>query len=358
MTTQEEFLAAPATDVPREGGRWNRPLIIPPGGKPGDKLVPYTRTTTYVDCLDDTYNLRRWEERNTALGLAIRNDLLLRAASLGMPPLDPEAEKRWKSEMNDVVKQAKDAAASSASATIGTSLHAYTERIDRGEHIDFIPPQYADHLDNYRRATALFEHTAIERFVVNDELKIGGTPDRVAKIKGHDGLFILDVKTGTVEYGTLKMAMQLAVYSRSAFYNSVTGERTSMGPVNQDRGVIIALNAKTGECKCLWIDLAAGWEAVQVATTVRAWRRRKDLTKNVDLPALNAEAAVVEGLGGEVLPMSPSDKVEALRAAVLLAENPDELATLWRAAGDVWTPELTELARVRKAALLLTGEAA
>jgi hypothetical protein len=46
------------TDIARD--HYGRPLITPLGG---GKPVGYTRTTTYVSALEDTYNLEQWKCR-------------------------------------------------------------------------------------------------------------------------------------------------------------------------------------------------------------------------------------------------------------------------------------------------------
>lgn len=316
--------------------RFGRPLVIPPGG---GEPVPYTRCTTFVGCLEDTYNLSLWQKRMVAVGLAARPDLLLRASSLGGPPDDELDEKRWKDEMNAVAEAATEAASASASATIGTALHRLTERLDRGQPLGVIPDAYQPHLAAYAEATADLRSVHIERFTVHDGLRIGGTPDRVVSVAGSDRLYIADVKTGTIEYGTGKMAMQLAVYARSALYGA-DGSRTWLGDVDIDRGLIIALSAKTGACRLLWIDLAAGWEAVQIAADVRAWRARRGLTKpygesQVDIRALPRTAA------------------NALVAAIKVARTREQLVELWQAAGTAWTDEHTALANAQKAAIQL-----
>src|SRR5215204_3364938 len=112
--------------VEPERDRWNRPLIIPPdGGKP----VAYTRVTTFIDCLEDTYQLQLWKQRTTAVGLALRPDLLLRVGSLGPQPDKLEDEgahyKKWRDAINKVCDQALEAGEASAAANIGTALHAY-----------------------------------------------------------------------------------------------------------------------------------------------------------------------------------------------------------------------------------------
>ena len=132
----------------------------------------------------------------------------------------------------------------------------------------------------------------VEQFTVLDELKIGGTPDRVVEYDGQR--YIADVKTGSIEYGAGAIAMQLAVYAHSRLYNLRTGERTPLD-VHQDRAVVIHLPAGTGTCTLHWVDITAGWEAVQHATWVRAWRARRNLIAPTDTPAAVSNLAQPPG---------------------------------------------------------------
>jgi hypothetical protein len=336
----------PNTDIPRD--RYSRPLVTPPDGS---KPIPYTRCTTYVSCLEDTYNLAKWQKRMVAVGLAARPDLLLRASSLGADPgpTDEAAKKRWKKEMDATCDAASEAAASSASATVGTALHSLTERIDRGLDIGTIPDTYKPHLKAYEQATRNLQAVHIERFCVQDQLKVGGTPDRIVTIDGLPGLYIADVKTGAIDFGVGKMAMQLAVYAHSHLYNHQTGTRTPLADVNTDRGIIIALNAATGTCELKWIDIAKGWQAVELATQVRDWRAANNLMRPFDIPAAQ-------------LPMDPTPAQDqardltaeaqaALTVAIHKATSEDELIQLWTAAGTAWQPHHTEMVKARKAEL-------
>jgi hypothetical protein len=288
-----------------------------------------------------------------ARGLSLRPDLLLKVSSLGpQPPDDDPGVKRWKDQMNDACEAATEAASASASATIGTALHALTERLDRGLDVGVVPDSYLPHLRAYEAATSAFTAVHIERFTVQDELTIGGTPDRVLAIDGYDKLVIGDIKTGTIEYGVGKMCMQLAVYAHSLLYNPDTGARAPLGPeIDLERGLIIALNAKTGACELVWIDIAAGWEAVRLAHDVRAWRARKNLTQPYKAAQQN------------VLPINPTVAQENARdltveaAAALIVAIPrcnseEELVQLWVAAGNAWTKQHTEMAAARRAQLL------
>ena len=248
-------------EIPRD--RFGRPLVVPPGG---GRAVAYTRCTTFVDVLEDKYNLQQWEKRMVALGLAARRDLLL--AVVASKPDD-------KKHLDDIAKQAKEAALASAGATIGTALHSLAERIDRGQETGPVPEEYRGDLEAYINATHGLEMLAIEQFTVLDALKIGGIPDRVARIG--DRCFIADIKTGSIEFGALKIAMQLAVYSRSVPYDFLTGERDPWTiELDQDRAIVIHLPERSGTCTLHWVDIARGWEAVEIAVEVHKLRKHKD----------------------------------------------------------------------------------
>lgn len=319
--------------VPRDKP-WKRPLIIPPGEQTDAKLVPYTRATTFIGCLENTWNLQRWKMRKVAEGLAQRPDLLLLVSSLGPQPDDDDDYKEWRSKMDEVCEQAIEVAEASAPANIGTALHAFTDRIDRGQPLGKVPKEYQKHLKAYEAATSCLTAVHIERFVVNDQYRIGGTPDRISLLDGHDGLIITDTKSGDkLNYGMGKIAMQLAVYAHSQFYDPTTGGRADIPNINLEQGLIIALNAKRGTCELVFVDLRAGWEGVQLANSVRAWQARKDFHS----------------------PYQPRDMVAEAHASILqgiaLAESEDELYKLWGQAGKAWLPEHTSLAAARKAQL-------
>jgi hypothetical protein len=163
------------------------------------------------------------------------------------------------------------------------------------------------------------EFTSSERFTVCPEVNAAGTPDRTCTcpIPDPDGVVddrVWDLKTGTLEYGGLKMATQLAIYAHSQFYNpavfdappyapSVTKRADPDGfaahkawrswcetefepaltetayspipPVNQKWGLILNLPVGTASAELHWVDLELGWEAAQLAVVVRKMRSMK-----------------------------------------------------------------------------------
>lgn len=303
--------------------RWNRPLITPVGG---GKPEPYTRCTTYVGALEDTYNLEKWKMRMTAVGLGQRPDLLL-AVQACDPARDKEA-------LNGHCDAAVEAAKASAAANMGTAVHKLTEAVDRGEmKLDDVPavarPDVAAYLDAMKLGK--LKVRGIERFVVLDSHKIGGTFDRDVTI-GNKG-YIADVKTGSLDFGMGKIAMQLAVYAHSRAYNAETHERTDLD-VDLERAIVIHLPIGTGKCFLRWVDIASGWEAVQLAGQVREWRKRKDLS--------------------EVFEYGKCERVDVddeIMTAIALAPDVTSLNLVWSNNAARWTPAHSAAAKTRKAQL-------
>jgi hypothetical protein len=322
-----------------ERDRWGRPLVVPPNG---GKKVAYTRCTTFIDCLDDKFGLQKWMMRMVALGLANRPDLLLSVS----------AHKDDKRELDRICDSAKEAAAASAAATTGTALHALTELVDRGETLPVVPDSAKASLDAYTAATAELKATAIEQFLVLDTLKIGGTTDRIVTVGGES--YIADIKTGSIEYGALKIAMQLAVYARSYAYDIATGERTVHG-ASTTRGLIIHLPAnpetwadpKVAECHLHWVDLEAGWEAVKVAAQVRDQRGLKfgQLTKPFDPDEAVQPSLRLEKKAETDAAKAAENREAALEKQIRACPTADAVRELWAANASEWTPHLTDVAK-------------
>lgn len=266
----------------------------------------YTRTTTYIDVLDDKSNLEAWQMRMVLVGVARETSLLNDVTSLyadqqaaekvlrDLPPgtgkeiLDEAkaAVKEPKDALNRKAQVAKETAGAEDKADKGTELHALSELVDTGQELPHqISFEDVLDLDAYKRVSEGFKIVHMEKLVVCDELKVGGTPDRVSQWFGDeplvapDGhvfepgeLIITDLKTGTTEYGGLKMAMQLAIYAHSVLYDHRDGSREPMENLSRKWGIIMNVPAGTGRGTLLWADLELGWEAVQVAGMVRKMR--------------------------------------------------------------------------------------
>lgn len=333
----EQQFDTPAQEIPRD--RWGRPLIKPEGG---GKPVGYTRASSLGSALEDQYGLTMWKQRMTALGVASRSDLVLAV----------NAHREDRKKLNDYVDQAMDAAASGARATIGTSLHTYTEIIDSGGDPGYIPAEFAPDVDAYRKLTeSAFQYEALEQFCVCDELQVAGTPDRVSRLRKPmtapdgttipaDDVIITDLKTsGSMDFGGIKFSVQLAVYAYGRAYTIATGERTPWpGPPRTDWGAIIHCPAGEGTAALYWVNLTAGWDLAKLSVHVRSERRRKDLL-------VAAETATAD----TTLDPHP-DFVEQARTAPTV----EVLNQTWWAAAAAGrnNDELLQVCRARKAQLV------
>jgi hypothetical protein len=311
--------------IPRD--RWSRPLVVPPnGGKP----VAYTRVTTFAGAVEDMFGLGQWQQRMVALGLAKRADLLLAVS----------AHSEDRDELNRITDQAKEAAAASAAATTGTALHKLAERYDRGElKLADVPESHRADLAAYVTAMAPLTIHGIEKFVVVDELKVAGTFDRIVEYDGQR--YVADIKTGSLDYGVGKMAVQLSLYSRGWFAWPGKPDRGVTG-VSTSAGLIVHLPAGKGQCHLHWIDLKAGWYGAELCEMVREWRKRKGLLAAAEFAAASPVVELTESFAATTL---------TIEAQIANAESRDELERLWFDNQHAWTAQHTRLAGQRKTAL-------
>jgi hypothetical protein len=261
---------SPPFEVPRDG--WGRPKIVQPAGD-ARKTVAYTRASTVAKTLDDTYALQKWMQRQVIKGLTVRPDLQALASGVVASGGD-------KDRLNGVAEQAMEAAASQASANIGTALHEWAEIVDiHGGDLASAPndlrPRLSDYLDALTEAGV--EVIDAEAFVVNDELQIGGSYDRLYRLA--DGRVVIgDIKTGdhAATYGAGSVAVQIALYSRSQRYWG-TAERSPIhDELDLTTGLLVHLPQNGEGCRLYEVDLVAGWEAAQTAAWIhKTWRRSK-----------------------------------------------------------------------------------
>lgn len=264
------------------GIRWTRhkpprPYIYDP--EAGKETV-WSRCTSWIDCLDDRSVLEKWKQRIVLVGLSVDPGLIEQV--LKVSPDD-----------KDALSQITDAAFERGDGWVrthkGTDLHRLCEQYDTTGQLE--PCSNADLQDvlAYNRALIRFGLKVIdtERRVVVDNLKVTGTFDRILlaikDIYSRSGKLLLpkgwqgisDIKTGRVDWGMSKMAMQLAVYAKGKFYDGHTQQRTPMEGIDQHTGLIIHLLQGEATCTVYKVDLDAGWEGVLLAQQVRSWRNRK-----------------------------------------------------------------------------------
>lgn len=343
--TSSEFTSVD-TEVRRD--RWGRPYIKQVDGTE----VAYTRCTTFIDVFFDKSNIVKWKQRLTALGIVDRPDLRLAVA----------AHRDDKKALNEYVEQAAEHAGISAKATKGTAIHKLTEYINRGEPLpDGLDAVELAMLEAYRKAMEPFKVKKVEQFVVNDRYQVGGTFDLLLQYKGE--LIIGDLKTGNIDLDTLKIAMQLAMYSRSKPYDIAKGIRMPWPggkavSMNFNRGIVIHLpqveRPEDAVCHVYWIDLEAGWSAVLLAKAVREARKQtfRELTQVFEgkptRPSLRMEKKAEERAAAEL-----AVKQDGIRRMIAASDTVEMVNGLWyryEPLGE-WNDELTAAAAARVAQL-------
>jgi hypothetical protein len=325
---------ADPTPVPNTGrvrmsnGRYKLP--DPDTGK--DAL--FTRVSTIAKMLEDTYHLDQWKDRMLSKGLAMRPDLVMLA---GATPLED------KRAFTDLVKSARDTAGGSEGANHGTAFHSLTEIVDRGEPVpQGTHPDNVKRLELYRRS--LKDHLLavipdwMERVVLNREHRLVGRTDRALiardmSVLGRPstgyGAVIGDVKSQkSMDFGCMAIAMQLAIYAHADLvWNEDDGiwEEPDI-ELNRNVAVVMHVPSDRVAADIHVIDIARGWELVQIAMDIRKARKEK----------LN-----------RILTMSSE---RDWRRDILNASTKRELSEIWQsanAAGE-WTDELMALGMARK----------
>jgi hypothetical protein len=291
-------------------------------GADGSKPTPYTRWTTIAGTCEALWALGRWNGRRQLEGALVRPDLLTAAAGVGFD----ETDAKVKSDLNRILDELETAGKGKANRNSGIGLHALTERLDRGLEVGPVPPDSAADLKVYEEATAHLEHLLVEQVVVHDGLKVAGTVDRFSKIDGVTT--VVDLKTGSIDYGAAKISSQLAGYSRSRLVNLDTGKRSDHD-ARTDVGLVVWLPQGQAKCELIWVDLDTGWRGVELAMKVRDWRRVKS--------------------GDVFRPYQQED--DELAAKIATAGSLEELRELWSAQLKKFTPQHKAAAKEKAAAL-------
>jgi hypothetical protein len=350
--------------------RWGRPEINPPDGGP---KVGYRRASSFGSPLESDYNLQLWGKRQVARGISRTDHLaiavtraesrLMDADEAAMNATSPVAKKRaWKEakaakqELNDLCEAAMKAVGSDAAAEIGTALHHICERIDLGLDPGHIPSVLVNDVRAYCVLTRpRFRMVSVERFVVQDDLQVGGTLDRAAELlvpmtptddRGNPigeeipagTVLIDDIKTAQeMDFAGAKFGVQNYCYASGTPYNTETGQREEWGHAapSLEWALITHLPSKQGKAALYWVNLTTAREAAEEACTVYEWRNRRG-------KSLITKAVVVDA--------PPEDFVAVARTA----ESVSELSAAHERAlvAGAWTDELRQTFTECKLALL------
>lgn len=289
--TQQLTVAAPALGTMPNTGQW--------GWYKDHEGREYRRVSTLVKKVEtDDAGLQKWFQRQVAIGMALRPDLVLAVQAVGREPAAGYSDSQ-KSVLNKVAKDAMEAAKTKDGGVLGTAIHTLTERADRGEPIEEVvkglPADPATCVRAYRKLIEMnaWQVISIERSVKTDELgPVVGTLDRVYGIlglislfgtgecqygdacpdvglPGHGDAVIGDVKTeASPDKNGLHIAPQLAIYSRakSMWLPAADGLPARYVPapcVRQDVAVVV--HVRDGHARPIFVDINRGWVLAQRA---------------------------------------------------------------------------------------------
>lgn len=300
----------PLRDMPHEPRRdqYGRYKVVPPrGGGP----TGYTRVTTVAKALDTGGGLADWRSTMTMTGALLRRGLLARWEALmnqshGNPWYGSE---QTKAAAKELVTECAAVGGANDRKEMGSSLHTITALVDAGQPAAHVTEDTERDLRAYRtgldRAGVVVLPQYIERVVVLDDWQVAGTFDRLCEVPGFNLPLVTDLKTGSdLSYSWQAISIQQAGYSRAnALYDQGPAEdgsqdvRTPMPAVDQETGLILWLNAGSGELELHLIDLNAGWDAFQQCMWARNWRKR-DLARQLNVTKLpeGADATLTDRL--------------------------------------------------------------
>jgi len=296
----------PGADDTTRRDRWGRYLVVPPAG--GDP-IGYTRATTVAKVLDSGGGLASWKAAMTVQGMLLRSGLRARwEALMSRENGDPwYNSQEGKAAAKALVEECSAVGGSKDRAEIGLALHAITALMDSGHPPTHLTPDTKRDIDAYRSGLSRdgieLVPGAVELTVVLDEYQVAGTFDRLVTAKGRPLPLVADLKTGAnLDYSFQSFAVQLAIYSRAnAIYvqgeakNGSEDQRHPMPEVDQETGVILHLNAGTGQLVVYTVNLEAGWEAFQHSLWTRGWRGSRPFAQGAPLPT-DLEPALEESL--------------------------------------------------------------
>jgi hypothetical protein len=283
----------------------------------------WTRATTMAETVSDLYSLNLWRLRMATIGYVRYPHLIEELRELDY--LDP---KDHKDQLNKAAGKAQWLAGSKVPANWGTQLHQNIERWSREEMAySEADPAYRDELAAYVTAMQEWElspvPSLIERRICVPMYNLAGTLDQAVRIHRTRALrafgrtirleggqhIIGDVKSGRdLDYAWGEIAIQLSIYAHGLKEGRVlvwdpAGHdpkystpgawvweplEIDVSSVRTDVAVVMHIPVQRGDdapakCTLYWVDLEAGWKAVQLCEAVRDWRKSKGLAVPVSV---------------------------------------------------------------------------
>ena len=267
--------------------RWGRPLIM---RDPGEDPVPYTKVSTFAMTLDDGAGLTRWKQRLTALGVAHDPELAAKIATTATATATTTTATLRT--LNHLAAKAAAAGRDREPAAADAGLRGALASGDRylaaspgtkpgqlgplsGQHTGIwsahqalVSGPHAGIWSAYRALADALAWTvrAVDPFVVDHDLEVAGTVDRVLEIDGV--AYVAAIETGRSITRPHAHAIALALAARNL---------PDHAP-HRTKGLLIHAPAGNRTATAYWINLQAGYLGAIQAHVVRKWRALDDLT--------------------------------------------------------------------------------
>lgn len=286
----DPFLTTSIVDADGDEGferdRWDRPLLVPPGG---GKREPYTRMSTLAKWASNQEGLGYWQEMTSVLSVAAAPDIAAILAQQTYDDCDRKTVKKY-------IKEARARAGYTVAANWGTAIHLKTEG-----RTAYVPAHIKDSREWYddRLAFHGFEHVDTEFRVGNRVIMGAGTCDHLYRCP--DGMYcelpetpmfpyevidlsgrviVGDKKTGA--FRPINFCAQMAGYANGSRYDTKTDE---WSPIHPDLETRVGLSAhipfRDKGADFAFLDFRMGWEIMKAAALLLMQRDGRFLVSNV-----------------------------------------------------------------------------
>ena len=343
MTTQSDIDLFFSIDYERgpqvpdgvERDRYDRPMILPPGGT---EKIAYTRCSTLAGYLENKSGLHKWDMRHVALGVGLDPDIAAKAASIQPLTGDRKKDALSNATLDECIEEARKVSGEHAGRDWGTAVHGFTEPGMEGN--PYVPERMKSDVDSYWEKMNEYRmvNVASEVFVVNHELKVAGTFDDLYYSYAF-GLTLGDKKTGRSKIHS--HLIQLAAYAGSEVYDWETDTSRPIQslvqdpamaryPVNDRVGFYVHIPKGEGVTRFVGLNLERGREMAKIAAAVRDYQQQRDgLT-------FDAHEQLAHGARTQMAWILIED-----------ATTVEELTHIAQTYRDVWTDRMTARGRAR-----------
>lgn len=255
--------------------------------------------TTVAKIPDDMFLIEQADARKIALGMALKPELIERAA----------AHYDDRNKLQVIAREAKDAAKAFTAMHAGTAAHAIVEKAELGKPV--ISTEWSDAIvKSWGKAMTDYGLEPVvgmtERIVVYPDHLICGRFDCIRRRRRDGRLVTVDLKTGEkADRYPHSHSIQLGVYANAPLMagplsDGIEGWTEDFEPLPEDLdrevGYVVHM-PKPGKAEVLPINIAAGYAMFRDhVLPIYDWRKREDLVLPKEIPDQELEVLLLRSL--------------------------------------------------------------